>query len=109
MCEQASDTSLSHAHFELITTTVINREPELSDFLWFVVNSMTHSHYHMSNVETTLDREADDGELTNDVECEDSVEGIWDPISDDEGEDENAGKRCANSFSLDYMIKRIKF
>lgn len=135
--QQASDTSFSHAYFKMInpanvvkifadrasnlssamsssassTTTVTNREREVVDLLWGVLDSITTSHSHMFEVETTLDHEFDDEELINDVECEDTAEGTWDPNCNDEDEDEDEDdeKALCKQFSLNYMAKAVKF
>jgi hypothetical protein len=59
------------------STTVTNRECEVADLLCDVLESITSSHSHTFEVETTLDHELVDDELINDVECEDTAEQTW--------------------------------
>ncbi|CAF1093748.1 unnamed protein product, partial [Didymodactylos carnosus] len=50
-----------------------------------------------------------DDELINDVECEDTDEGTWDPNWNDEDEDEDEEAALCRQFSLDYMARTDKF
>ena len=61
------------------TTTITNRECEVADLLCDVLKSITGSQSHTIEVETTLDHELADGNLINDIECEDTAEETWDP------------------------------
>ncbi|CAF4610224.1 unnamed protein product, partial [Didymodactylos carnosus] len=90
-------------------TTVTNRECEVADLLCGVLESITSSHSHTVKVETTLDHELADDELINDVECEDTDEGTWDPNWNDEDEDEDEETALCKQFSLDYMARAVKF
>ena len=56
------------------TATVTNRECEVAELLCGVLESITNSHSHTIEVETTLDHELADGDSINDVECEDTAE-----------------------------------
>ena len=89
------------------TTTITNRACEVADLLCGVLESITSSHSHTIEVETTLDHELADGELINDVEYEDTAEETWDPNCNDEDEDEE--RALCRQFSLDYMIKAVNF
>ena len=107
--DQASNLSSAVSGSASSTTTVTNREREVADLLWRVLNSITDSHSHMFEVETTLDHEFDDDELINDVEREDTTEETWDPSWNDEEEDEDDEKALCKQFSLDYMTKAVEF
>ncbi|CAF1532191.1 unnamed protein product [Adineta ricciae] len=71
-------------------STVTNRECEVAELLCDVLESITKSHSHSIEVETTLDHELVDGELIDDVEDEDADEETWDP---DWNHDAHIGKR----------------
>ena len=89
------------------TTTVTNRECEVAELLCGVLESITNSHSHTIEVETTLDHELADGELINDVEYEDTTEETWDPDWNDKDEDDE--RALCKQFSLDYMTKAVNF
>jgi len=61
------------------TNTITNRECEVADLLCGVLESITSSHSHTIEVETTLDHELADGELIDDVEYEDTAEETYSP------------------------------
>ncbi|CAF1461217.1 unnamed protein product [Adineta ricciae] len=90
-------------------STVTHRECEVADLLCSVLESITSSHSHTFEVETTLDHELVDNELIDDVECEDTAEEASDPNWNDENEDENEEKALCKRFSLDYMTKAVEF
>ena len=72
------------------STTVTNRECEVADLLCGVLESITSSHSHTLEIETTLDHELGDDELINDVESEDTAEETSDLNWNNEDEDEEA-------------------
>ena len=92
-------------------TTVTNRECEAGDLLCSVLESITSSHSHAFEVETTLDHELADDELIDDVEREDTTEETSDPNWNDEDgdEDEDEETTLCKQFSLDYMGKAVEF
>ena len=79
-------------------TTVTHRESEVADLLCSVLESATSSHSHTFEVETTLDHESADNELTDDVECEDTDEEASDPNWNGENEIENEEKALCKRF-----------
>jgi hypothetical protein len=89
------------------TTTITNREREVADLLCGVLGSITSSHSHTIEVETTLDHKLADDELINDVECKDAAEETWNPNWNDEDEDEE--RALCRQLSLDYMTKAVNF
>ena len=67
---------------------ITNRKCEITEMLCGVLESITNSHSHSLEVETTLDHELIEGEV----------------ISDEEDE-----KTLCKEFSLDYMPKAVSF
>lgn len=89
------------------TPTTTNRECEVAELLYGVLESITNSHSHTFEVETTLDHESVDGEVINDVDDEDTAEETldftWTEV------DENGEKTLCKQFSLDYMTRAVDF
>ena len=107
--DRASNLSSTVSNSATSASTVTHRECEVADLLCSVLESITSSHSHTFEVETTLDHELVDNELIDDVECEDTAEEASDPNWNDENEDENEEKALCKRFSLDYMTKAVEF
>jgi hypothetical protein len=109
--DRASNLSSTVANSGTSATAVTNREYEVADLLCSVLESITSSHSHTFEVETTLDHELTDDELIDDAECEDADDETSDPNwnDPDEDEDEDEEKTLRKQFSLEYMAKAIKF
>ena len=75
------------SHSAISTSTVTKRECEVADLLCSVLESITSSHSHTFEVETTLDHELADDELIDDVEHEDTDEETSDPNWNNEDEE----------------------
>ena len=89
------------------TNTITNHECEVADLLCGVLESITSSHSHANEVETTLDHELVDGGLIDDVEYEDTTKETWDPNWNNEDDDEE--RALCKQFSPDYMTKADNF
>jgi hypothetical protein len=107
--DRASNLLSTMSNCATSATTVTNRECASADLLCGVLESITSSHSHTFEVETTLDHELADDELINDVEYDDADEGTGDPNWNDEDEDEHEEKALYKQFSLDYMARAVKF
>jgi hypothetical protein len=90
-----------------VATAITNRECEIADLLCGVLESITSSHSHTFEVETTLDHELADDELINDVDYKDTAEETGDPDWNDE--DEDYEKVLFKQFSLDYVARAVNF
>ncbi|CAF1673171.1 unnamed protein product, partial [Adineta ricciae] len=101
----ADRASNSLSSFASAASIVTNRECEVAELLCGVLESITNSHSHSIEVETTLDHELVDDELIDDIEDEDTDEETWDPDWNHDDED----KELCKQFSLDYMTKAINF
>jgi DNA-binding ferritin-like protein (Dps family) len=131
---KAADTSLSYFYFKMInplnvmkifsdrastllpsgfsesTTTsniITNREYEVGELLCGVLESVINSHSHTVDIETTLDHEALESELIDEMKHENEVEEALNPEWSDEGEDED--KAFCKEFSLEYMTRAVNF
>ena len=93
----------------LTTTTVTNRECEVAKMLCNVLESITDSHLHSLEIETTFDHELVTAELIYDVEYEDEaeVEDTFDPNWNSDEDDEE--KKLCKEFSLEYINKTVNF
>ncbi|CAF1651158.1 unnamed protein product [Adineta ricciae] len=103
--------SFRSAHYLLnnttVPTTITNRECEVANLLCGVLESITSSHSHTLEVETTLDHELGDDELINDVDYKDRAEETCDPDWNDEDEDDE--RVLCKQFSFDYMTRAVNF
>jgi len=90
------------------TTTTRNREREVADLLYGVLESLVNSHSHSVDVETTLDHGLDDNEIINETADEnDEMEDSFDP--DYLGEEEDDEVTLCKKFSLEYMTRAVNF
>ena len=91
----------------IAAVTATNRECEVAELLYGVLESITNSHSHTFEVETTLDHESGDDEVLNDVDDEDTIQETWDPSWNEDDEDDE--DTLCKQFSLDYMARAVNF
>lgn len=107
--DRASNLSSTVSNNTTSATSITNRECEVADLLCNVLESITSSHSHSFEVETTLDHDLVDDDFIDDAEREDISEETSDPNWKDEDEDEDEDKVLCQRFSLDYMAKAVEF
>ncbi|CAF1602382.1 unnamed protein product, partial [Didymodactylos carnosus] len=90
-----------------VTITTTNRECEVAELLYGVLESITNSHSHTFEVESTLDHDLADDELFNDAGDEDTTQETWDPSWNEDDEDDD--KALCKQFSLDSMTTAVNF
>ena len=105
LVDRVSNLLLSTSSNTSTTTTITNRECEVSEMLCIVLESSTTSHSHFFEVGTTLDHESVDGKLIYDVEYVAETEDAFD--HDWNGDEDDEEKVLCKESPLGYMAKAV--